>query len=195
MRRVARLVLHLYPRPWRARYGKELEALLEDLPAWQSVFLNLLRGAMEMQLRNWSRSRIVTAAAIATGLIMLAVYSAFPRSYRSEATLALRDARGGDSRVVVTVVSRDQHAAVIANREVVSGIVDQKPRASDSTTIRGTHDRGFEGPESLGNGVNGHQLARRSDCVSVSRCCARNPVSPKPRLNGAGAIIGVWKMS
>jgi hypothetical protein len=46
---VARFLIRLYPATWRARYGEEFEALLEDSsPGWPATF-DLLKGAIQMQ--------------------------------------------------------------------------------------------------------------------------------------------------
>ncbi len=37
--------MRLYPRHWRARYGAELEAVLEQTPATPAAVLDVLRGA------------------------------------------------------------------------------------------------------------------------------------------------------
>ncbi len=54
MRRVvkqtARFLIRLYPAHWRERYGEEFETLLEDSPAGFSSLLDLLKGAIKMQL-------------------------------------------------------------------------------------------------------------------------------------------------
>jgi hypothetical protein len=44
--RVARWLVRLYPRDWRARYGKEFEALLEDGSDDFRTIVNVLRSAL-----------------------------------------------------------------------------------------------------------------------------------------------------
>ena len=88
MKRILRLLIRLYPAWWRRRYGKELEALLEDSgsrDAW-----DLFRGAMEIQMKSWSFGRTVTICGIAG--VLLAGAAAFllrPYPYQSTATLKL----------------------------------------------------------------------------------------------------------
>jgi len=50
---LARLLILLYPRSWRARYGEELEALIEDANTRPTDVLDLFTGALKMQLTNW----------------------------------------------------------------------------------------------------------------------------------------------
>lgn len=47
-----RLLLRLYPRSWRERYGEELTDLLEDRPPGPSDVLDLLLGAFDAHLRR-----------------------------------------------------------------------------------------------------------------------------------------------
>lgn len=48
-----RLAFRLYPRKWKKRYGEELSALLGDLEAdWRDA-VDVLKGAVAMQLTRW----------------------------------------------------------------------------------------------------------------------------------------------
>jgi len=50
MKNIARFLIRIYPASWRARYGEEFEALLEDSASgWPAIF-DLLKGAIQMQL-------------------------------------------------------------------------------------------------------------------------------------------------
>jgi hypothetical protein len=56
-RRAGRLLVELYPSAWRARYGEEVLALLEDDPPSLRGVLSLLMGAADAHLRpqsSWS---------------------------------------------------------------------------------------------------------------------------------------------
>jgi hypothetical protein len=50
-RRLATLMLNLYPLAFRRRYGDEMRALLDDTPAGPLTSLNLLRGALLAHVR------------------------------------------------------------------------------------------------------------------------------------------------
>ncbi len=77
------LLLRLYPRAWRERYGEELSALLEDRPTRPSDTIDLLLGAFDAHLHRRdvgirpetgeqsASSRIGTAAAIAGGALWI----------------------------------------------------------------------------------------------------------------------------
>ena len=60
-----RFAAGLYPAAWRARYGEEFEALLEDVgPVWRDVW-NVLGGALKMQIVTWSFWKLVPALGMA----------------------------------------------------------------------------------------------------------------------------------
>src|SRR5919107_1999671 len=50
MRPVIALLLRLYPRRWRARYGEEFAALLEERPLGPFDVADVLLGALDAQL-------------------------------------------------------------------------------------------------------------------------------------------------
>ena len=49
-------LLRLYPAAWRARYGEEYTALLEELPADGRVALDVLGLAVRLRLRQAAAS-------------------------------------------------------------------------------------------------------------------------------------------
>jgi hypothetical protein len=53
MRRVVRILMNLYPAPWRARYGGEFEALLEDAAVDWRTALNVVGSAISMRLTTF----------------------------------------------------------------------------------------------------------------------------------------------
>jgi hypothetical protein len=74
MRRGLAWAAKLYPRSWRARYGAEFDALMEDVePDWREL-ANVLGGALLMQLKNevayWKLAAVMAAigALAATGI-------------------------------------------------------------------------------------------------------------------------------
>ncbi len=69
MMRVARFLIRLYPAHWRERYGEEFETLLEDSPAGLSSLLDLLKGAIKMQLNVPSFPKLAVLLGVAGLLI------------------------------------------------------------------------------------------------------------------------------
>jgi hypothetical protein len=89
MKPVITLLMHLYPKTWRARYGEEFEALIEDSPPRWSTIFDLLKGALQMQLSMPNFPRL---AVILSGVGMLVGFGisflVTPR-YTSMAEMAL----------------------------------------------------------------------------------------------------------
>jgi hypothetical protein len=56
-------LLRLYPRAWRERYGGEMAALVDDLPAGIGVALDLLVGAGAAYAMALRANRILSSAA------------------------------------------------------------------------------------------------------------------------------------
>ncbi len=56
-------LLRLYPRSWRKRYGGEMDALVDDLPAEIGVVLDLLIGAASAYASVVRGNRVLSTAA------------------------------------------------------------------------------------------------------------------------------------
>lgn len=82
-------LIRLYPKQWRDRYGREFEALLDDVqPTWRAFF-DVLKGAISMRLKGWSAWKTVAACG-AAGLLAAAIFVANqPKIYVSEAVLKM----------------------------------------------------------------------------------------------------------
>jgi len=118
MKRVLRFLIYLYPAWWRRRYGRELEALLEDSGSgWRDVW-DLFRGAMEMQMSKWTFGAIVAVCGVAGLAIAGAVAFAMPYEYRSTATLKIDPVFDTDA------LNRVVHAAFTP--QVLSEIIRQE---------------------------------------------------------------------
>jgi capsular polysaccharide biosynthesis protein len=83
-----RLIL-LYPKPWRERYAREFDALLDEVqPTWRTA-LNIVSGAMKMQfqaLRPWMLVPLCGAIGLASALTFLV---ATPDRYVSQAVFTV----------------------------------------------------------------------------------------------------------
>ena len=91
MRLLTRWAARLYPAAWRARYGDELEILMEDAgPCWTDV-VDLLWGAMNMQMRSVGFWKIAAAFTVAGALVSAAWSLAVPDRYVSSAVLRVTD--------------------------------------------------------------------------------------------------------
>jgi hypothetical protein len=59
MKRLARWFTRLYPRWWRARYGHEFNALLQDAPVTLPDIFNIVVVALEMRMKPTVQPRIL----------------------------------------------------------------------------------------------------------------------------------------
>ena len=72
MKSIVRILARLYPASWRARYGAELDALLEDVTPSARQALDVFLGAMNMQITTWNFGKIVAVSALA-GLALASI--------------------------------------------------------------------------------------------------------------------------
>lgn len=73
------LVLRVYPRSWRERYGAEMAALLaERRPGWLDLF-DLARGGLDARLHRLVRPPIQLVAAMPRREVVMAIHA--PRPY------------------------------------------------------------------------------------------------------------------
>jgi hypothetical protein len=74
MKRWAKLASRFYPRAWRARYGEEFEALLEDAPLRAGDVWNVLKAACTMRISklNWLT---ITGAFAVSGALIAGIWS------------------------------------------------------------------------------------------------------------------------
>ena len=91
MKRTLNALILLYPKPWRERYRKEFEALLEDVPPTWRTLLDVVGGAMKMQLKGWNPWKLVASVGIVGALQMGAYTLMMPKQYVSHATLKYVD--------------------------------------------------------------------------------------------------------
>jgi hypothetical protein len=63
-----RCLVALHPRPWRARYGEEFAALLDDTPLTPRVVVDIVRHAAALQARA-HRGSLLACAALAVSTL------------------------------------------------------------------------------------------------------------------------------
>jgi uncharacterized protein involved in exopolysaccharide biosynthesis len=116
MRRAIRLAMRLYPRAWRERYGREFEALLEDVrPGWREIW-DVVGGALKMQLAGWSWRKTAAAFALAGAAAAGVMALRTPDVYISTAVMrmpASADAPRALNRAQQGVLSRTSLAQII----------------------------------------------------------------------------------
>lgn len=90
MRRWMRFIARLYPPGWRARYGDEFDALLEDVRPGCRELLNVLRGALAMQLTAWTFGKTVAAVGLAGAIVAGVISLRMPEQYHSAGVMKIR---------------------------------------------------------------------------------------------------------
>ncbi len=125
MKRTMRFLARLYPSSWRARYGAEFDALLEDAkPSLRDVF-DVFWGALKIQMMTWSFGRITLAGSLAGILVAAAIFFALPVSYVSHAFAIVTPVYGpistGESeRQPISNLARD-----IFSREFLASVIQE----------------------------------------------------------------------
>lgn len=92
MKRLAELLVRLYPADWRARYGDELRTVLEDAAPTASALFDLAKGALVMRLRTVSISGVAVLFCATGAAIGLAAAFAFAPVYTATVRAQLRPA-------------------------------------------------------------------------------------------------------
>lgn len=120
MRHLARLLVQLYPRPWRDRYEKEMTGLIDD--AGFSIFdaFDVLKEAFKMQIAQGSSLWFICALAIA-GIVGTEVYMlSRPTRYVSSEILNVRDA-DSVGRAAQRALSRADLTAIMQRFHLQTG--------------------------------------------------------------------------
>lgn len=93
MKPAIRFVARLYPANWRDRYGREFNALLDDVDPRFRDLLDVLRRALEMRVAVWSFRKIVVACGMAGALLGAALAFTMPDVYISIAAIRVHAAQ------------------------------------------------------------------------------------------------------
>jgi hypothetical protein len=124
VKRAIRLALGLYPRWWRRRYGRELEALVEDSSTgWGAVF-DIARGAFVMQIKDFRT--IPLLAALIGASIGTVIYWRAPALYASSSTIRLNADLFADPNSESSRAFRDRLARAVPRADA---------RAATSVTV------------------------------------------------------------
>jgi capsular polysaccharide biosynthesis protein len=116
MKRAMKLLARLYPSGWRERYGAEFEALVEDAKPSARDAMDVLWGALKMQLTTWTLTRIIVAFSILGMIIAAAVSFVLPKHFISRSSLLVEPA--------------DESALLRANRVIQQSAFDRETLAS-----------------------------------------------------------------
>jgi uncharacterized protein involved in exopolysaccharide biosynthesis len=120
MRKLIHLAVRLYPARWRERYGAEFDALLEDMSPGFRDLLNIVKGALLMQLKLSNVPFTATAFALAGMLAAGLVSIAAPKRYVSTSVIFVRTDRPDQLRQTLL------HAAQQAfDNQLLARIIEQ----------------------------------------------------------------------
>jgi uncharacterized protein involved in exopolysaccharide biosynthesis len=122
---LVRFAVRLYPSSWRQRYGREFEALLEDVkPGWRGLS-DIIYGAVTMQIRRFGTIPVVCALAGAIGGGIIAMRT--PEVFASSATIRLpaRDLANAGSAAELSVPLDKALAASHGTRQATSVTVQR----------------------------------------------------------------------
>ena len=93
--RLIRFAASLYPTWWRARYGPEFAALLEDVNAQGAgTFVNIVKGALLMQFNRLDLARSASASLLVGVFVAGAVLFATPRHFASSVSIEVHATDG-----------------------------------------------------------------------------------------------------
>jgi len=114
----------LYPRSWRARYGPEFDALLEEVaPDWHE-FGDVLKGAVHMQILRGEWRKPAAALAVLGAIAALTISFTVPKRYVSSATLKIARAQAAPQtadfldQLTADVLSRTSLAEIIRSQDL-----------------------------------------------------------------------------
>jgi LPS O-antigen subunit length determinant protein (WzzB/FepE family) len=154
MRSLVRWAARLYPAAWRARYGEEMEALLEDVGPGGGDLWDVLRGALFMQMTSLSFGKILAGCTLA-GVLAAGVWSlAQPNRYVSTAVVRIsiaNPATGGPADLEETMghmqavqqdtFSRSSLASIIVQQNLYANERNRLPLEEVIREMRTRHLR------------------------------------------------------
>jgi capsular polysaccharide biosynthesis protein len=131
-----RWAARIYPAQWRARYGAEFEALLEDMPAGRRVFWNILAEALKMRILSWDlrKTGALVAGCLLAGAVAGAIASfAMPVRYESQAYTRvntggafLAETASALQKAKNQALSRGQMVKIIAEHRLYPEVVKEQ---------------------------------------------------------------------
>jgi uncharacterized protein involved in exopolysaccharide biosynthesis len=99
MKRWVRVACYFYPAAWRRRYGREFDAVLDEVDTgWKDVF-DTLKGALTMQFTSWNLKSIALTFTVIGAVIGASAALRLPRQYQSMSVMRLPSIVEGDARI------------------------------------------------------------------------------------------------
>jgi LPS O-antigen subunit length determinant protein (WzzB/FepE family) len=135
-----RFAVGLYPAAWRARYGQEFEALLEDIGPCRRDVWNVVKGALKMQMLTWSSWKLVPALGVAGALIAGVAAFTMHTEYESTCVIGVRqvpEAPGEGPRVAIAQRTADLFTKALSRESLAKIVADERlyPREAEKGTL------------------------------------------------------------
>jgi LPS O-antigen subunit length determinant protein (WzzB/FepE family) len=142
MKPLLKLLARLYPSAWRARYGAEYEALLDDATPRPRDAFNILWGAIKLQLTSRSFVRVILPCAISGAIIAASITFAIQPRYVSQTLITVTESAPvtGDTLKQILLNLRDS----TLNRDFVASVIlkyNLYPRERTHMTLDGVIDK------------------------------------------------------
>jgi hypothetical protein len=145
MRLLVRMAALCYPAGWRARYGAELDALLEDSGAGCAELLDVGKGAIAMQMTRGNVWTFISVCAVVGLLAAGAAALRMPAVYRSTALMRLPagqdEAIQGLNKAEQQVLSRRSLAEIVTSYSLYP---EERKRLPLEDIVQDLRNRGIQ---------------------------------------------------
>ena len=198
MKRLLRLAVRLYPAWWRRRYAREFEALLEDVkPGWHAL-LDIIGGALTMQIRTLTTIPVVCA--VAGAIVGGIVARRTPQVFAASATMSVKalenakeeSAFGEDVRVSLEKALGSSRGTRQATSVTLHGDDSAQITLLKLTYLDGDPAQAQRGAERLAAAITAQ--SRRAGSIVVLRAAElpTSPVRPDYAITvGSGGGMGL----
>jgi uncharacterized protein involved in exopolysaccharide biosynthesis len=135
-----RFAARLYPAAWRARYGEEFEALLEDTgPVGRDVW-DVMEGALKMQMVTWSSWKLVPALGVAGAIAMGVASLMIQTEYVSSGVMRVTPQRIPEGKSLDLAMAQrveGLRTKALSRRSLVKIVAEENlyPREREKTTL------------------------------------------------------------
>jgi hypothetical protein len=174
MKRMLQWLARLYPEAWRARYGAEYEALLEEREARVRDVVDVAWTAAKMWAVDWRLARVVLPCVVVGGVVAVAISFTVQPEYVSRQFI-----RGG-------VVDRGSRGVFSANQqpagEEMRHMVMMRDEYWDTVGLGAIIDDLNLYPQERA------RMSRQAVIAQMSRDISIRLVAPSPSSQGVGGI-------
>ncbi len=180
MKRALRFLLGLYPAPWRARYGDEFEALLDDLDPRRGDLLNVALGALKMRTVSWQIARTIAILGMAGALLGGGIGLLMPDTYMATSVGRMHQ---GAVPMPEQLLTRTALSRIIQDLDLYPGDRQRKPLEDVIESMRARDIRMRPGPDStlmISFAYRDPVLAQRTAAQLIRRAALLNDEAHRP---------------